>query len=94
MLSELLVVGVTLFATSHRKGLEGALAFGQLSLSEVLFRNGASFLCVRAVWTLGYTAPYDCGQLLTPIHISRSAICPQGSSTLGTSLRNLDETLL
>lgn len=43
MLSELLVVGVTLFATSHRKGLEGALGCGKISLSEVLFRDGASF---------------------------------------------------
>lgn len=40
VLSEAIVVGVTLAATRHHKSLAGALGRGQTSLSAVLFRNG------------------------------------------------------
>lgn len=40
VLSEAIVVGVTLAATRHHKSLAGALGRGERSLSAVLFRNG------------------------------------------------------
>lgn len=44
VLSEIIVVGVTVHATRHRKGLAGALGRGMMSLSYILFRDGVFFL--------------------------------------------------
>lgn len=53
VLSEIIVVGVTFRATRHRKALAGALGHGKMSLSDVMFRDGAFFLPFHPIPRIG-----------------------------------------